>query len=368
MAKTLIIRGGSVVDPVTGTVEPRDVFIADGKLAEDIPQDDCEVLNAAGCCIAPGFVDSHVHIFEKQAVLSIPADQIGIQQGVLTVVDAGSTGIRDYPFFKKEIIDGNTTDVRFFLNIARSGLCDSLSELADPADLMTAEELGRFQKEHGGHLVGLKVRMSGSVVKEQGLNPLLYGRQLSEKSGLPLMIHIGNAPPNLDEVLDVLQKGDIVTHCFHGKVGGVSHYPRQFRAAAKRGVRFDVGHGAASFSYETVPKVLDIAPVDFTISTDLYSKNFASPVGSLMDTMSKFLPMGYTLPDLVRRVTVLPREVLGLPPVEMSPGGPADLTLFRMVEAPREFIDSEGYHISACRYLRPAATIKQGDVVWSNGL
>jgi dihydroorotase len=367
MTNTMIIKHAEVIDPSAGKTQKRDLCILDGRFAE-MPdrEEDIPVFDAAGCYAAPGFVDSHVHVFENHAAISIPADQIGIRQGVHTVVDAGSTGVKDYDFFEKEIISRNSTDVRFFLNIARSGLCGGLSELADMDDLMTPEELSRFQKQHGSHIVGLKVRMSGSVVKENGILPLVYARELSDKSGLPLMIHIGNQPPKLNEVLDLLRQGDIVTHCFHGKAGGVPDYPGEFVSAASRGVRFDVGHGSASFSSDTVPRVMGIYPVDFTISTDLYSRNFESPVGSLMDTMTKFLPYGFTVEDLVRRVTDLPRKFLGLSPAAVRVGEPADLTIFRINQGARELVDSEGKAISVTRYFEPVAAIMKGKKVWSN--
>lgn len=364
MDDTRIIKNAAVLDPQTGAAEKRTLYIAGGKYVNMLEDAGIPVFDAEGCYAAPGFVDSHVHVFEKTAAISIEADKIGVRQGVLTVVDAGSTGIRDFPCFERSVIKGSKTDVRFFLNIARSGLCGGLSELGNPDDLMTQEELYNFKQRHGDHMVGLKVRMSGSVVQGSGIKPLAYARELSDKSGLPLMIHIGNAPPKLDEVLNILKEGDIVTHCFHGKPGGMPDYPREFKAAALRGVRFDVGHGAASFSGATVPKVLDICPVDFSISTDLYSANYETPVGSLMDTMTKFLPMGYAAEDLVRRVTALPRSVLGMPAAGFDMGQAADITLFRMKEGTRLLADSEGRGIPVNRFFSPVASIKKGVQVW----
>jgi len=119
MTNTMIIKHAEVIDPSAGKTQKRDLCILDGRFAE-MPdrEEDIPVFDAAGCYAAPGFVDSHVHVFENHAAISIPADQIGIRQGVHTVVDAGSTGVKDYDFFEKEIISRNSTDVRFFLNIA----------------------------------------------------------------------------------------------------------------------------------------------------------------------------------------------------------------------------------------------------------
>lgn len=368
MGNKRIIKNAAVIDPNSGTSQVRDLYIADGKLTDAFDAQGVPALDATGCYAAPGFVDSHVHVFEKHAAVAVFADAVGVEQGVLTVVDAGSTGIRDFAVFEDTVIKTSKTDVRFFLNIARVGLCDGLSELSDMDNLMTAEELASFQKEHGAQMVGLKVRMSGSVVKQNGAKPLAYARTLAEKSGLPIMVHIGNAPPDLGEVLNLLQKGDIVTHCFQGKPGGVPYYPEEFKAAVERGVHFDLGHGSASFSVEALPKVLDICPIDFTISTDLYSKNYETPVGSLMTTMSKLLHKGYSIEDLVRRVTALPRSYLGLPAAGVTAGEAANLTLFRIIEQPRTLLDSEGVAIQAEKYISPVASIKQGEQVFLSEL
>lgn len=366
---TMIIKNALVVRPDRESIEKCDLYIEDGRLTEGLrpTKEEVTVFDADGCYVAPGFIDLHVHVFKKHAVIAIPADQVGISQGVITVADAGSTGIRDYPYFEEEVIRQCTTDVKCFLNVSRKGLCDGLSELADPNDLMTGDELAAFQERHGDRLAGLKVRMSGSVVKNQGLAPLLHARELADKSGLPIMVHIGNTPPELGDILNVLKQGDIITHCFHGKKGGLMDFPKEFKAAVQRGVRFDVGHGVASFSYQMASQMLKYQPVDFSISTDLYDKNIETPVGSLMLTMSKFLPMGFTVPDLVRRVTAVPREILGMPPITMIPGDLADLTVFRIVNKRRELVDSEGYKVECSQYFEPAAAIKQGRKVWHSG-
>lgn len=368
MNDNLIIKQANIVNPASGTMERGTLYIEAGKLTDTLPEDSATVIDGKNLWAAPGFVDSHAHVFTGSAVISIPADQIGVQQGVLTVVDAGSTGIRDFAEFNKDIIEKSETDVYFFLNIARGGLCDGLQELGDKDNLMTGDELENFIKQHGERLVGLKVRMSGSVLNGSGVAPLKHARMLSDRARLPLCIHIGNPPPALDEILNLLKSGDIVTHSFHGKPGGLADYPTEFRAAAERGVHFDLGHGAASFSLDAMPRVLETCPIDFTISTDLYDKNFLSPVGSLANTMSKLFPLRYTVIDLVRRVTTLPRTYLGLPSRELKPGEPADITLFSLVSGRQDLVDSEGKKIVISQVIKPEASIKKGRKVWADGI
>lgn len=366
MEKGFLLKGIHVIDPGCRTTQQRDVYIHQGVYGEGDAGVEYEMLPMEDCYLAPGLMDMHTHIFAGRTLLGIHADKVGIRQGVSTVVDAGSTGIRDFDCFQKEVIETVKTDVKFFLNIARQGLCDGLSELADSGDLMTVEELQNFKKVHGKDLVGLKVRMSSSVVKNSGIRPLIHARTLSDEAGLPLMVHIGNGPPELFQVLDLLKKGDIVTHCFHGKKGGMCDNKEAYRKAVDRGVHFDVGHGTSSFSYEMMPKVLAVKAIDYSISTDIYKTNFEKPVGSLMQTMTKFLEAGVPLEELIYKVTDLPRAVLGLPKERLLPGEIANGTVFRVMPKPEHIIltDAKGVNIPAKKVIAPVMTIKQGRRIW----
>ena len=61
----VVIRGGHVCNPATGTDGIMDLRIEDGKvaqLAEDLTAEDGdEVVDAKGCYVFPGFIDLHVH-------------------------------------------------------------------------------------------------------------------------------------------------------------------------------------------------------------------------------------------------------------------------------------------------------------------
>ncbi len=65
--KSLLITGGRVVDPASKFDAPADVLIRDGKIeavGKGLKTDGVPVLNAAGCIVAPGFIDMHVHLRE----------------------------------------------------------------------------------------------------------------------------------------------------------------------------------------------------------------------------------------------------------------------------------------------------------------
>ena len=71
--------------------------------------------------------------------------------------------------------------------------------------------------------------------------------------------------------------------------------------AMERGVIFDVGHGAGSFSWDIAERAMaqDIEPQ--TISSDLHFYNVNGPVYDLANVVTKFLHLGMKLDDAIAR-------------------------------------------------------------------
>lgn len=374
MNKPTIITNGLVIDPVQPGIITKNIGIMDGKIADPTSiqetYSDIDYFDAQGAFVSPGLIDLHTHVFKEYTELGIDADLVGVQQGVTTVVDAGSTGVEDYYRFKEEIINRSETEVLLFLNISRHGLCSGLSELADLNDLMSAEEANKIFREETS-IVGLKTRMSGSVVKESGVKPLKHARQLADQLGKPIMVHIGNPPPDLTEIFPLLNKGDIVTHAFHGKKNGVLDesnelIPEAFEAI-KRGVLLDVGHGTSSFSYKTIKNFKQKYDYPFTISTDIYLGNYENPVGSLMNTMSKFLELGFSVEEIIQAVTVRAANALNLTEQgSLRIGTTADITIFKIEDRPQVLVDSQGEILNGTRIFIPMRTFRKGKAVYTN--
>ena len=71
MKRTTIIRGGRIVDPANGRDELADLWLVDGRVADqsDIADQESEIeeIDATGLVVAPGLIDIHVHFREPGA-------------------------------------------------------------------------------------------------------------------------------------------------------------------------------------------------------------------------------------------------------------------------------------------------------------
>ncbi|HHW56134.1 amidohydrolase/deacetylase family metallohydrolase [Thermoanaerobacter thermohydrosulfuricus] len=374
----LLVKNGYVIDPGNKMKGKFDIAIDNGKIL-GIYQPNTfseysteNVLDVSDCIVVPGLIDLHVHVFPIKTVLGISADHVGVNKGVTTVVDAGSTGVSCINSFIDEVVKKNITRVLLWINVASPGLCEGLSELADLKNI-ELEKLEEVIKEHGQVIRGIKVRMSSSVVKNNGIKPLEIAKKFAQKVKLPLMVHIGNPPPDLNDILSLLEAGDVVTHAFHGKKGGILDEDGKLileaEKALKRGVLFDVGHGTSSFSFKVMKRARDLGIVPHTISTDIYLDNITGPVYSLVTTMTKFIALGYSLEEVIKATTSMPAKVLRMEHEigSIKEGNIADISILKWNQSPIKLVDSEGEEIVAEKFLLPLYTIKSGKVLKCNG-
>lgn len=358
----LLLKGARLVDDTV-----TDIAIKDGKIAAlgDIHGEATKVVSLGGeHYVSAGWIDLHVHCYPKSPIYNDEPDSVGVATGVTTVIDAGSTGADDVDTFY-DITRKCGTDVYALLNISRVGLI-AQNELANMANI-DAEAAASAIKRHPDFIVGLKARMSSSVVGENGITPLEKAKEIQKANGdLPLMVHIGNNPPNLDEITELLTSGDIITHCYNGKPNRILTPSGELRAsvsgALKRGIKLDVGHGTASFSFDVAKQAIAMGILPHTISSDIYCRNrINGPVHSLARVMAKFLAIGMSLPQVIDCVTTHAAEAIRLKRKgQLAVGFDADLTIFTLKRQPVTLVDAENNALQADLDLVPLAAIRAG--------
>ena len=375
MSSTLI-HGGTLIDVEAGSEGPGDVLIRDGRIValgavEPAAAEAAEQrFDASGCYLSPGWIDIHTHVYDHGLFSGsrLEADRVGVRQGVACVVDAGSSGAVTIDAFPRVVHETQRTPVYALVNVGSPGLPNLGGGHSSRPELVSLERTVEAAERHSGWVRGIKVQASASHCGGFGIEAVKIARKAAELTGLPLMAHVGNAPPVLDETLSLLRPGDILTHAYHGKVGGAlmrdgSALPA-LREAVERGVIVDIGHGRSSFSFATCEQALaEGLPVQ-TISTDLHRGNIDRYAVSLARTMSKLLLLGLDFVDVVRAVTATPARALRLDRDGFGTiiaGGPAHLTVFRMQDGPLELEDAGGEVRVTERWFDPIAVFVGGE-------
>lgn len=321
--------------------------------------------------LSAGWIDDHVHCYEKMELYYDFPDEIGVKKGVTSVIDAGTTGaenIGDFYAHAQEAI----TNVYALVNISKWGIVeqDELADLNKVQKHLVKEVLAKYPD----FIVGIKARMSKTVVGENGIQPLHLAKEIqAENKDLSLMVHIGSAPPELEEVLNVLASGDVVTHCFNGKDNGILDVSagkiKSFAwDAYQRGVIFDVGHGTESFSFKVAEKALEEGMKATTISTDIYSRNrLNGPVFDFATTMEKMRVVGYSWEEIIEKVTATPAQAFHLAHKGfLMEGYDADITIFDIIPGEKSLIDSVGERRNTKEIVQPVKTIIGGKLYEHN--
>ena len=377
----LLLKGGQVLDARNHINGVMDVAVADGKIAavaRSISSDQAKrVIDATGLYVTPGLLDMHAHVFagtmgpEYTGTLSVRPDGFTFRSGVTTVVDAGSAGWRNFAELKKQTIDTARTRVLAFLNIVGNGMGGRETVEQDLADMdpeRTAAEAARYPSL----IVGIKI----AHYMGPDWMPVDRAVDAGRRTNLPVMVDFADfrkERPFQQLVLEHLRPGDIYTHLYLGAVpmldadGKVLPYLFEAR---KRGVIFDVGHGAGSFLWRQAVPAVRQGFVPDSISTDLHVHSMNAGMKDLLNVMSKFLALGMSLEDVVARATWHPareirREELG----HLSVGAPADIAVLRLISGNFGFLDARGTRLNGSQKLAAELTIHDGRVVWDlNGL
>ncbi|OLF14684.1 amidohydrolase family protein [Actinophytocola xanthii] len=337
-----VLVNGRVIDPHADTVVPGDVAILAGRIAAvgtDIDPGGARVVDARGAYVSPGFTDIHGHYFAHGFPIAIEPDRVGVDVGVTTVVDAGSTGWANFPAFRELEMRRSRTRVLAFLHICGIGLQPLAAGVGELSDLRYAdvERTVKCAEEHPGEIVGIKVRLTSSVPAPP-LEILRRAIEAAAATGLPVMAHITDPPAPMPDVYDLLRPGDVVTHAFHGGPAGILTAAGRLHPwvadARDRGVLFDVGHAGTLFSTDVARRAADAGLWPDTISTDAYRPDDGAVVPDLPGLVSEFLALGMPLGRAVAAVTTTCARILGRPwwQEPWAVGTPADITVFELVD------------------------------------
>jgi dihydroorotase len=409
----MVLRGGRVIDPASGTDAILDVAIRDGKIAAvgaDLPLSVGAVLvDVSGAIVTPGLIDTHAHVYEHvTGDFGLNADLVGVRGGVTTVVDQGGPSAPTFNGFREFIVEASKTRVLCFISSYLAGglLGHKYVDLYGPSGINVAA-IVKCARENPELIKGIKAHAEPGGYSRWGLESLKLGKQASRELGLPIYVHLGTLWPQkngvtvdpaeiIDQVVPLLDEGDVLAHPF-------TRYPSGFvakdgsihpliRQALDKGVTIDVGRGA-HFSFDNARTIIAAGFAPNTLGADLHGYNikypdggrwyrgmfsdteemeppedaslpFSTPYG-LHHTMSEMLTLGVGLSEVIAMATCNAAKLLRMEDRigALKPGMDADISVFRLLEGEWTLRDSNGVEVVARQLLHPDRVVRSGEVI-----
>ncbi len=372
----LLLKGGHVIDPQNNLDGLSDIAIKAGRIARvasSIPALEADkVLDVSGLYVVPGLVDIHTHLYATTGLRgswagdsSVLPDSFSFRTGVTTMVDAGSSGWRNFEDFRYYVIDRASTRVFALLNIVGFGMPTDVPEqnIQDMDPKATAE----MAKKHKDVVVGIK------SAHYQGPEWVSVERavEAGTLADIPVMVDFGYFLPErpfYKLVTEKLRPGDMATHMFRAPVPYVDQNGKLFKylgVARRRGVKFDVGHGGGSFVFRNAVPSIQQGFFPDSISTDLHTGSMNGGMMDMVTTMSKMLVLGVPLREVIRESTINPAVNIKHPELgHLSVGAVADVAVLNLMNGAFAYSDAAKGRLEGNQRLICELTLKDGKVVW----
>jgi dihydroorotase len=388
----IVIKGGHVIDPKNNIDGIMDIAINNGKIAaieKNIDRKEGrQVVDASGLYVTPGLIDMHVHVFQgtqpdhqySDGPNSVTPDGFTFRVGVTTVVDAGCSGWKSFPVFKKQIIDKSQTRVLAFLNIVGVGMRGNPYE--QDLNEMDPKATAEFAKNNATDIVGIKL----AHFEGPNWTPTDRAEEAAKLAGIPLMVDFGVSKPPLpieELFMKHMRPGDIYTHCFV-QLGSlipagtreniVDIQTKQVRPfvweAQRKGIVFDVGYGGSSFAFSQAIPAFKSGFFPNTISTDLHIGSMNGAMKDMLLCMTKCMAIGMNLQSVIKASTWTPAQAIHRPELgNLSVGSPADVAILGIRKGKFGLFDLTGYKLETDKKLECEMTIRNGRIVYDlNGI
>ncbi len=377
----LIIQNGHVIDPKNHIDAKMDVAILSGKIAKvgiNIPSSQSKkTIDATGLYVVPGLIDIHTHVFVgskpdqfADGIYSVSPDDFTFKSGVTTVVDAGTSGWRNFPLFKEQVIDKSQTRILAFINIVADGM--NGKPFQENINDMNVDSAVDVVKKYKDIIAGIKI----GHYEGNEWTPFNRALEAAKESHTPLFVECHLPQYTLEEQLSKMRPGDIITHSFEQVSERMPIVDEQGKVrsfvldAKKKGVLFDVGHGGAGFWFSEAIPAFKQGIVPNTFGTDLHRFSMNAGMKSMLNIMSKYMAIGMSLEDAITHATwnaakSIKREDLG----NLSVGSVADISVLRLLNGKFGFVDAAGNRLDGSHKLEAELTIRAGKIVWDlNGL
>jgi dihydroorotase len=378
MSYDLILKNGHIIDPGNQFDQTADLGIRDNRIVEIGSlnnKEAIETVDVSGCLVTPALIDAHVHL-APLTDFGIPAEITFYPSGVTAGIEAGSAGSANYESLRIHLLNVQPC-IKSYLNVSPTGLStlSSYPEQIDP-ELFQIKKIHSLFERYPSELIGLKIRMGRETTRDLGLKPLEAAKKLARSLGVGVMVHGSNPSIPFSDLLDLLDRGDVMTHFLHGHGSGLLDPSGAVCEAAwrarKRGVLFDIGDATWHMSHAVARAAikqgfdLDTMGTDLTLNS-LYKRRRAF---NLPFVMSKYWNLGWPLKKLVAACTTRPAQLMGIGDThgKLSVGQKAQVAVLKKINQDVLFYDGNGETFKGNKLLNVLLTIQDGQILYRDSL
>lgn len=351
---TILLKNGNIWDGEKFFFS--DLLINDGEIAKFAPNinekaDWC--YDASGKIVSAGFVDIHMHL------KNVSSEFFGTQ---------GEASC--FPFGVTAAVEASAIygDEKILNSFALKNLVFVSTDIKN--NKACFENTEKLLLKYGKKAIGLKLFFDTTGGEVSDITPLKEVCDFAHKRNLKVMVHSSNSPVKMSELLSVLEKGDILTHAYHGGLNNSSEDNfESLKRAKERGVIIDVGFaGFVHTDFTVFKSAMENNALPNTISTDLTKLSVFKRGGNYGMTMCMNMAgyMGMSKEDIFRSVTSSPAKAVGKEKEwgYIKEGRTADIAVVGIADEGFDLTDKAGNNIKSDKGYRAFVTISNGEVVF----
>ncbi len=322
------------------------------KIEDNIEADTIRIFNAENMLVLPGLIDTHMHMKNVTIDLfGVDASAVCFPNGV-TCACEGSACYGDEEFL-------NTFSIKNVVFVGGQYENNHFS-------------LNKFDFEkYGKKAIGLKVFYDTNSYDIKDISPLKEICKVARDNNLKVMVHSTGTPVPMMEIVETLNKGDILTHSFHGGKNNSSEDNFDcLKYAKEKGVIVDVGFaGYVHTDFSVLKKAIDMGVYPDTIGTDITRSSAFIRSGryGMNYCMSILKTLGMPEEEIFKAATINSAKALNKEGIwgELEIGS-SDACVLSYVNAPFEITDKFSNTVKDTKSYRCNLTVVNGDAVFSN--